>query len=382
MANKTLDLYVSILGKDRGVGAMFDSILGKANNLKNQLGNQGGGLIGSMFAAEIGAQLFLGTLNAGLGVATAGVGALTNAFGEAMTNEQSLLAGANNYAAVTGIAFGEAEESIGRVNERLTEVASRLPGETKMFRDLGVSIIDNVAPAFEGLDGSLNKAGLEDSLVSLSTSFGLLGTTAGISGEDTSRGLSKMLSGKSISELSELQLFEAQPALLSEIESQLKARGVESLKDLDISSRVQLAEELGKKFASDEYIGEINKTTGALVEGFLSSVFDPSEGLLGLNRDVSTAMEGTQSVSNQFSDTLELLIGSGGIFASDGPLSNLMGALGIEMGDPMRAIYRGIEWFNIQLEGVVELTDDLAERVQNGLNIALASTPTVPGGHG
>jgi hypothetical protein len=243
MANKTLDLFVQITGRDKGVGGMFDSILGKANNLKNQLGNSGGGLIGSFFAAEIGAQLFLGTLNAGLGVATAGVGALTNAFGEAMTNEQSLLAGANNYAAVTGIAFGEAEESIGRVNERLTEIASRLPGETKMFRDLGVSIIDNVAPAFEGLDGSLNKAGLEDSLVSLSTSFGLLGTTAGISGEDTSRGLSKMLSGKSISELSELQLFEAQPALLSEIEKSLQARNVESLKDLDIASRVQLAQE-------------------------------------------------------------------------------------------------------------------------------------------
>jgi hypothetical protein len=369
MVTKNLDLFVSLIGRDKGVAGMFDSVLGKSNQLKNELGNRGGGLIGSIFSANVAADLFVGGLSKGLEVATAGVGALTNAFGEAVNTEQALLTGANNYAAVTGIAFGDAEESIGRMNARLTEVASSLPGTTGEYRKLAVSIIDNVGPAFMGLDGTLDQVGLEDSLVSLSTSFGLLGTTAGVSGDDVSKGLSKMLSGRSVSELGELLLFEQQPALLSEIEKQLDIRNVETLKDLSMADRVKLAEDIGKKFASDEYIGEINQTTGAMLEGFMSTMLDSEEGLFGLNRDVLSARDGTQSVYGQFSDTIKLLIGPSGIFAGDGPLSNLMNALGIEMKDPMLMIYRGVEWVNIQLEGVVELTNDLAERIQGGLDI-------------
>jgi hypothetical protein len=88
-----------------------------------------------------------------------------------------------------------------------------------------------------------------------------------------------------------------------------------------------------------------------------------------MNRDVLEAREGTQSLYTQVTTSLDLLIGSGGIFASDGPLVNLMNALGIDMKDPMLMIYNAVEWVNIQMEGGIEIVNDLAERVQGGLNI-------------
>jgi hypothetical protein len=88
-----------------------------------------------------------------------------------------------------------------------------------------------------------------------------------------------------------------------------------------------------------------------------------------MNRDVLEAREGTQSLYTQVTTSLDLLIGSGGIFASDGPLVNLMNALGIDMKDPMLMIYNAVEWVNIQMEGGIEIVNDLAERIQGGLKI-------------
>jgi hypothetical protein len=286
----------------------------------------------------------------------------------AADTQQSLLAASNNYSVISGLSFGETEESIGRINERLTEVASTLPGVTDQYRKIGTNLIGDILPAMEGLDGTIDVKGTEDSVVNLATSFGLLGSK--MQEADVSKAAGGLIGGKkSLSELNDLLFFEENTSFLPEIEKELKKRNVEQLGDLDARARLDVVETVAAKFASPEYIAEINKTTGALLEGFASSLFDQTEGVFGMSRDLIADRDGAQTVFMQVTDTLDLLIGGGGIFAGDGPLVGLMNALGIEAKDPMLMIYRGVEWFNIQLEAVVELTDDLTEKVKGGLSI-------------
>ena len=247
-----------------------------------------------------------------------------------------------------------------------------LPGVTGDYRKLAGSILDNVLPAFKGIDGSLDMKGAEDSVVSLSTSFGLLGASSNVASNDISKGLSKALSGKSISELGDLIFFEEQPALLAEIQNQLTTRNVESLKDLDAQSRLDLLQGVGVKFSSPEYIGKINQTASSLLEGFSTTLFDQSEGVFGLMRDLDTKTKGSQSVYQQMGFLLDLTIGKKGVLGTDGPVANLLEALGLDLPDPMRVLQRGLQKTVGFLEGAVEIGNDIAERVKKGASASRA----------
>lgn len=363
---KKLDLFLSIFGKDN-TGSMFSSVLGKAKDLKGGMGD----VTGSMRDGMIQAELFTKGLDLGLQAATAGVGALKNAFMGAAATEQSLLSVSNNYAAISGVSFDQAEESMGRINARLTENAAILPGQTKGYRDLGAQIADTVLPAFKSIDG-LNMKGAEDALVGLSTNFGLMGASAGVATEDVSKGLSKALSGKSLSELGDLLFFEQNPAILSEIETQLKAKNVEQLSDLDQKARLDLIQSVGVKFSSPEYIDKIGKTTGALLEGFATTLFDQTTGVFGLMRDLDDKTKGSQSVYQQMGSVLDLVIGEKGVLGKSGPVASLFSAIGLKLPDPMRVLYNVFSRTVGFLEGAVEIGNAMAEKVKGGMRLGKA----------
>ena len=363
---KKLDLFLSIFGKDQ-TGGMFSSVLGKADGLKNSMGN----VTGEMRNGAIQAELFTKALDFGLGIVTEGAGKLKDAFGAAMETETSIYSPlTNNYAAIAGISFDAAGESVGRINAQLTKDAAALPGVTKNYRDLAGGILDNVLPAFQGIDGSLDTAAAEKSVTSLATSFGLLGSK--LQGADVTKALGLTLSGKSISELGELLFFQENTALLPEIEKQLKAKNVASLKDLDAKSRLDLIQQVGIKFASPEYIAKLSNTASSLLEGFATTLFDQTEGVFGLMRDLDDKTEGSQSVYQQMGFLLDLVIGPKGVFGTSGPVANLFEAIGFKLPDPMRLLYRGFQKTVIFLEGAVEIGNDIAERIQKGASLTRA----------
>ncbi len=118
--------------------------------------------------------------------------------------------------------------------------AATLPGATQEYKNLATSIQDNVLEAFRGLDGEVDLQGFEDTVTSISESFGALTASSTKQVGNTAMGLTKALSGASVAGLRTNMFFEQNPVILNEIEKKLQELGVETLSDLDIKTRVKL----------------------------------------------------------------------------------------------------------------------------------------------
>lgn len=361
---KKLELFLEIIGKDLA-SPIFNKIGASSDSLKGSIGGIGGSITGSILAAN----LFQTAATTAFSAVTSGIGAMGSALGEAANRQTSLLSATAAYSAIGNVGFDVAEKSLARINKQLDKSAAALPGAAAEYTKLANSITDNVLPAYQGLDGSIDFPGFEKEIVSLSESYGALGKTAGVATEDISKGLGKALSGKSIAELGDLQLFENNPALLSEIEKKLAEKNVSSLKDLDLSARVGLIREAGESFITDEYKTAAANSVDGLVESFKSSLFGDS-GIFSATKDLFPDTEGIQSVFTVFNSGLNKLIGSGGIFAGDGPLNGLLKALGINLPDPMLVLYNASTRVIDGIDRTATYLKDLSTKFSGSFNIA------------
>lgn len=368
---KNLDLFLSVFGRDE-TGGLFSSITRKAGQLRGAMGMGAEGVGGAMRDSILQAEIFTRVFDAGMSVVTAGVGALKGSIEAASSAQLDLLTATSSFSAIAGVSFDDAEASIRRVNDTLAKNAATLPGTTQDYKDLAVSINDNVLPVFKGIDGSLNFTGLEEGLASLSTSFGALGATSQVATNDISKGLSKALSGKSISELGDLLFFEQNPAILSAIETGLAERNVETLKDLDIKTRFDLLNSIGEKFISDEFKAGASESFEGLLEGFKTTLFDPTAGIFGLTRDLFADIEGEQSAFSAITELLRFVVGPGGMLAADGPMAELFEALGLDLPDPMRVLYNGVLSVTRFIERGSDMIRGISERLNSGLDASKA----------
>lgn len=361
----TLKSYIEIFGKD-STDKLFNGISSKLD----KLGGKVGSVTSSVGVGVFGAELATRGLDAAIGAVTSSIGAMGTALGNASQAEDTLLSQTASFAALADVGFDKAEESITRVTDRLAVSAATLPGVTEEYAKLGGSIIDNVIPAATGLNGALDYNKLEDDVASLSESFGALGANAGVATADISKGLSKALSGKSLSELGDLQFYEENPAVLAMIEKKLADRNVETLKDLDVSARVGLIREVGESFINDEFKAAAADNVSGLVEGFKTALLDPKRGVFGVARDIFPDLEGNQSVFSEFKNILKGVIGPGGLFAPDGQLAGVLEVLGVDLPDPMAFLYR-------QLQKVTKFVDDV-----DGFLFNIKNTVPEPGSVG
>ena len=368
---KNLDLFLSVFGRDE-TGGLFSSITRKAGQLRGAMGMGSEGVGGAMRDSILQAEIFTRVFDAGVSVVTAGVGALKGSIEAASSAQLDLLTATSSFSAIAGVSFDDAEASIRRVNDTLAKNAATLPGTTQDYKDLAVSINDNVLPVFKGIDGSLNFTGLEEGLASLSTSFGALGATSQVATNDISKGLSKALSGKSISELGDLLFFEQNPAILSAIETGLAERNVETLKDLDIKTRFDLLNSIGEKFIGDEFKAGASESFEGLLEGFKTTLFDPTAGVFGLTRDLFADIEGEQSAFSAITELLRFVVGPGGMLAADGPMAELFEALGLDLPDPMRVLYNGVLSVTRFIERGSDMIRGISERLNSGLDAGRA----------
>lgn len=314
--------------------------------------------------------------NAAVGLAQTGIGKLQGMMEEAKSLQLENMSAAQTFAAVAGKSFDEGAQFIDNLTAELSKAAAVLPGATKDYVALGRSIQDNLIDAFKGSDGKLkDMAGFENSLMSISKSFGVLSAASNVPIGNTALGLTKALSGGSIAELRQIQAFEQNPAILNELEKRLQKVGAKSLKDLDMKARVALIKEVGEKFVDSGYQKRAAETLDGLWQGFVSGWFDPNTGVFGLMRDLDPATKGVQSAFKSMNDLFKSLLGSGGLYEQ---VSGLLSDLGIGI-DPMRLLRDGIVFLDGWIKTISGAIAGLRSYLKGGGDLATGLTNMLSG---
>ncbi len=331
-----------------GLRGVRGALSGLGNSATEAAG-QTQGLVGAIAAGVLQAN----AIQFAVGKATQAIGFMNSKFEEAKSLQLANVTAATTFSSLTGQSYEEAAKFIDNLNARLAQSAAALPGATQDYKNLAIAIQDNVLEAFKDPAGKLNQKGFEDTIISISESFGALSAASNVATGNTTLGLSKALGGASTAELRQIQFFEQNAVILNEIDKRLQAMGKTALKDLNIKERVKLLEEVGKKFITEDFKKNAGQTVDALMQSFQSTLFDPSTGIFGVMRDLDINTNGVQSAFSAFNDSIKLLIGNDGLFNKFG---SLLTSLGLNA-DPMAVLRNGILLFNDLLSKVNSQVD-------------------------
>jgi len=294
---------------------------------------------GSVLKANLLAQAIGGGL-------TSAVSALNNKFKEAANLQLNNITAASTYAALTGRAFGDAEQVISKINDRLAEAAASLPGNTQAYKDIALGIQDNLIPAFVDANGVFNEGAFLDGLTDITKGLGVLGAASQVASKDVSKFTAKFLGGSSISQLRQLLFAEANPAFLALVEKKLAESG-KKLEQLTVKERAEILRAVQAQLVTPETIRAASNSVGGLIEGLKSSLFEPTKGVFGLLRDLDKNTKGEQSVLTAINEGLIAVLGEDGLLSNIGKSLKL---LGISFGDPLVPIRNGILSFNKKIE--------------------------------
>lgn len=294
------------------------------------------GLTGLIEGATLRANLLANVLSEGL---SKGVSALSSKFKEAADIQLNNITAASTYAALTGRNFADAEKVFSVLDGRINKIASSLPGSTEEYKRLALGIQDNLIPAFVDANGVFDEAGFLDGLTEITRGMGFLSAASNVASKDVSKFTAKFLGGSSISELSKLLFAEANPAFLSLVEKKLTASG-KKLEQLTTKERKQILEAVQAELVTEDTIKAASNSVSGLLESLKDKLFNPSQGIFGLLKDLDEKTDGNQSVLNAFNDTLKALLGDNGLFNTVG---SLLDKLGIDPNFILKSVRGGVE---------------------------------------
>jgi signal transduction histidine kinase len=285
-----------------------------------------------------------GAITGAINGAKAAAGGLMNALGSAAEIQASNISTAGDFMKMTGKSYAESIGFVDAFGKRMAKMAGNLPGQTGDYVALGKGITDNLIPAFQNLDGTLQDASFTKALDDITKNAALRVANTEATTAQASLGISKALAGASMSKLGGLKFFQANPAVLAFITKEADRLGT----TLEKMTDRQRAETLEKALrVPDEVIKASQESISGLVEGFRSTLFDQQFGLFGLLRDTSDELTGDQSVLTALTASAMKIIGPDGIFSK---LAKTMQLLGLSV-DPMAALFSGVTRFNSWLDG-------------------------------
>ncbi len=293
-------------------------------------------LTGLIEGATLRANLLSEVLSAGL---SKGVSALTSKFKEAADIQLNNITAASTYAALTGRNFADAEKVFSNLDKRINEIASSLPGSTEEYKKLALGIQDNLVPAFVEANGVFDEGAFLNGLTDITRGMGFLAAASNIASKDVSKFTAKFLGGSSVSELEKLLFAEANPAFLSLVQKKLSESG-KKLENLTVKERKQILEAVQGQLVTEDTIKAAGNSVSGLLESLKDKLFNPSQGIFGLLKDLDDKTEGNQSVLNAFNDTLKALLGDNGLFNTIG---NVLTKLGIDPNATLKYLKGGID---------------------------------------
>ncbi|MBD2196615.1 MULTISPECIES: hypothetical protein [Calothrix] len=270
----------------------------------------------------------------GLGSIISLAGKATDLFNEAATTQTSIIATSGNLMKLTGYNFSQATSFVEDFQSQMSEVAAKLPGMASDFTAFGRGIMDDVIPAFAGLDGKLDSLERRAALGRLKdlTTFGtLLGQTAGIDSTRASSQAAYFLSGtRTLKELKTLDLYEKNTTFRNELERLLGGRDLRRLSS-DERQRIFLQAARLDPRVLEELSNSVEGVFGTIND----KLFGLQTGLFGLMRDVDPLTNGNQSAFKAINKALLALFGDNGLFSTLGATLKILGVTG---SDPMRIL--------------------------------------------
>jgi hypothetical protein len=300
------------------------------------------------------ANLMASGITSAIGAATSAVSSLTKSLGEAAELQLNNASAAGTFAALTGKSFSDGEEFIDRLNSRLGEVAAALPGATQDYKTLALGIQDNLIPAFKDASGAFDSKGFEEELITITKGMEVLGASSQTAAKDVSKFAGKFLGGASLSELKNLLFAENNTGFLALVEKRLEGTG-KKLEQLTLKERKEILKAVSEQLVTPEVIKAASGSVSGLIESLKSNLFDPTNGLFGLMRDLDSKTKGNQTVLTAINESLSLLIGDDGLLTE---LSKTLESLGLTF-DPMLALRNGILKFNSTIKSLRDFVKDI-----------------------
>jgi hypothetical protein len=365
MAQQTLSLII----------AAIDRATGPINKIKQSINGLGGGAAkASQQAGGLSNAIAFGMVKAQAAISgvTMGYNALTGALRESANSELEIMNAASGIAALAGIEFDQASKFVDKFESKLAKTVERLPGATSSYITLSRAISDNVATAFQDANGKIvdmdaYAAGLER----MSSAAGFLGASANLPQELTNIAISNAMGGMSEKELRQLAFFQRNPAVLAGLDRTLgtyaKKLGKANLKlsELDPASRFKVLVETMEELAGPEQQQRAGKSVKGIFEGLRSSLFDSKGGLFGLERDLNSALDGTQNAYQRYGALIGSIFGVGGVLET---LAKPLERMGFSTGgarDPMQILANGFEWLDERAKSLTKWLDKAQATIPN-----------------
>lgn len=294
-----------------------------------------GSLSNSIAAGIVKANLFGAALDAVGNAASF----MAGKFEEAKSIQLETVSAAGTFAALTGESYKESEKFVVSFGAELSKIAGALPGATADYQKVANSIMDNVIPAFKDANGVLNKGEFQQNLTDITKQMTLLGIQSGTDASAVGMFTARLLDGN-IASARQLLFADNNPAFINLLEQEMKKRGkkLDDLKTMNAKERIEVVKAVSGKLVTDDVINAASNTVEGLLAGIQSSLFDPTSGVFGLLRDLSTG-EGQQNVMTAVASSIKALQD----FFDAG--ASIFKALGVPSVDPMMVLYNGVNTF-------------------------------------
>lgn len=336
----------------------IDQASGVVNRLMSNLDN---GLTRSLGRATLAGNLMTSGVEAGL-QALGSLAIKTNQlFKDAVNTQTSVIATSGNIMKLAGYNFSQATSFVEDFQKEMAKVAKDLPGVTEDFASVGRGIMDDVIPAFAGLDGKLDaierKAALEN-LKELATWGTLLGKIGNSTPQDTAKDMSNFISKSAgLGELFGNNFFQNNPNVRKSIIKQLTGDENTPLREATAIYKTKTSDELRqvllKAIQQDKsVIDALTESVDGVFGLITDSLFGLYTGTFGFLRDLDTTKDGNQSALKSINQTLLELFGSDGLFAVAG---RTLDVLGIQLADPMKVLSDAANAFGSWVRGVRDI---------------------------
>lgn len=253
-----------------------------------------------------------------------------NAFQDASQAQLDTIKSAAGLQNVFEMSFNEAESLNLEITQMLAKLAAPLPGTTDDYLRLFRQISDDVAIANKEINGgTVDLESYKEQIGEITSKWTILGQ--GLTVGQRNNALRGLLSGDSLRTLRKLEFFEANPQVMKALEDAQELAGIK-LQDMTRGQRLEVLLNALDVSMTDETLQRMTGSLDAQVQSFMSTLFDPTVGIFGFQRDLNESQQGVQSAFTAIAEGLAALIGSDGLFLTIG---DVLTTLGFEFQDPM-----------------------------------------------
>lgn len=319
------------------------------SNVGQQASNAGGLLTSFGGAAGLAA----GAIAAGFAAAAVAVGAFANAIQGAIDRESALIGSTTELARGLNLSRTEAR---GLSEEILRGVARETVGTG--FGTRATEVAQQLLPTIAR--AGLSTAETEDLAVSLSSRLGGV-----LANEDPGRTQNFLIDFFNEDNIGRVLQQDINPQLRNSLREVLRRRGLgEDLSAVSTADRLKVLQEAANIALPDEALLEQASTVKGQFNALLDKLFNPTEGLFGVERDLDPNVGGYQTVFEAFKTSTATLIGQGGVFDNFGKLLESVGLSGDPL-VPIRNALLGFNDFLVDLNQTLIGIRQLNERLEN-----------------